>query len=122
MIYIKRDDREAKRLRKELDWIKEQLKIEEDERYISPQKGKKLSKFKLDNISSDDESSEVAYEYDDYDQDNQNNSQTDLTYQNEAYWSLPLNVREAVDKAKLKNNKSEFYYKLKDLKFNIKRY
>ena len=70
MIYIKRDDREAKRLRKELDWIKEQLKIEEDERYISPQKGKKLSKFKLDNISSDDESSEVAYEYDDYDQDN----------------------------------------------------
>jgi hypothetical protein len=31
-------------------------------------------------------------------------------------------VRAAVDKAKLKNQKSDFYYKLKDLKKNIKTY
>ena len=46
----------------------------------------------------------------------------DLTYQNEQYWKLPENVRDAIDKAKLKNQKSEFYYKLKDLKRNIKKY
>ena len=50
------------------------------------------------------------------------NYSMDMTYQNESYWKLPLNVRDAVDKAKLKNQKSEFYYKLKDLKRNIKKY
>ena len=56
-----------------------------------------------------------------YDEDNKNDV-VDLSYQNEAYWNLPQQVREAIDKAKIKNRKSEFYYKLKDLKFNIKRY
>ncbi len=51
-----------------------------------------------------------------------NNTKVDLSYKNESYWNLPQQVREAIDKAKIKNKKSEFYYKLKDLKFNIKRY
>ena len=46
----------------------------------------------------------------------------DLTYQDENYWRLPENVRAAIDNAKKKNNKTEFYYKLRDLKKNIKRY
>jgi len=46
----------------------------------------------------------------------------DDTYKNETYWKLPENVRAVVDKAKLKNQKSDFYYKLKDLKKNIKTY
>jgi len=35
---------------------------------------------------------------------------------------LPENVRAAIDSAKSKNSKSEFYYKLRDLKKNIKKY
>ena len=46
----------------------------------------------------------------------------DMTYQNESYWRLPENVRKAIDTAKSKNQKSEFYYKLRDLKKNINRY
>ena len=46
----------------------------------------------------------------------------DESYKNEAYHRLPENVKAAVDKAKLKNQKSDFYYKLKDLKKNIKTY
>lgn len=46
----------------------------------------------------------------------------DMTYQNESYWRLPENVRLAIDNAKKKNSKSEFYYKLRDLKKNIKKY
>ena len=49
-------------------------------------------------------------------------TEIDMGYQTSAYWNLPANVRAAVDKAKEKNKKSEFYYKLKDLKKSIKVY
>ena len=70
----------------------------------------------LDKESSESSEVDVASEEED------NNDVVDLSYQNEAYWNLPEQVREAIDKAKIKNNKSEFYYKLKDMKLNIKRY
>jgi hypothetical protein len=34
----------------------------------------------------------------------------DESYKNDAYWSLPENVRAAIDKAQNKNGKSQFYY------------
>ena len=34
----------------------------------------------------------------------------DMSYKNSAYWSLPENVRNAIDLAKLRSQHSEFYY------------
>ena len=40
-------------------------------------------------------------------------------WQNDQYWTLPENVRKAIDVAKLKRKNSEFYYKLKLLNDKI---
>ena len=45
-----------------------------------------------------------------------------MGYQTSEYWNLPPNVRAVIDKAKERNRKSDFYYKLKDLKKSIKVY
>ena len=45
-----------------------------------------------------------------------------MSYQTPTYWKLPPNVRAAIDKAKEKKRKSEFYYQLKELKKKIKVY
>jgi len=40
-------------------------------------------------------------------------------WRNKDYWSLPENVRNAVDKAKEKKHQSDFYYKLADVNEKI---
>ena len=60
--------------------------------------------------------------YDSDESDDAGSIEIDKGYQTSTYWNLPPNVRAVVDKAKEKNRKSEFYYKLKDLKKSIKVY
>ena len=43
----------------------------------------------------------------------------DMSYKNKAYWSLPENVRNAIDIAKQKSKYSEFYHKLNTLNEKI---
>jgi len=40
-------------------------------------------------------------------------------WRNKDYWSLPENVRAAVDKAKEKKRQSDFYYRLADVNDKI---
>ena len=48
-----------------------------------------------------------------------NSKDEDIQFKNKEYYNLPENVRNAIDMAKLKNNKSEFYYKLSNLNEKI---
>jgi len=43
----------------------------------------------------------------------------DESYKNKAYWSLPENVRKAIDTAKQRSQHSDFYYRLQNLNDKI---
>mmetsp|Transcript_39262 Transcript_39262/g.59922 ORF Transcript_39262/g.59922 Transcript_39262/m.59922 type:complete len:194 (+) Transcript_39262:352-933(+) len=47
------------------------------------------------------------------------NKKKDETYKNQAYWTLPENVRKAIDVAKQKSQHSDFYYRLQNLNDKI---
>lgn len=49
-------------------------------------------------------------------------SGTRSPWQNEEYWSLPANVRNAIDLSNSKSTHSRFYYKLQDLNDKLKVY
>lgn len=64
--------------------------------------------------ASDDEQSECSEDKDQSENSNISNKDEKICdWKNKAYWSLPENVRSAIDLAKAKKKHSDFYYKLK---------
>ena len=128
------EDQEVQRLRKELEYVKRSLRLEEQANDPKPAhvchvKGGRCSASSYSSASrSCCEIERQAQEQQDflkYDSDESfeaGPTEIDLGYRTSTYWNLPPNVRAAIDKAKEKNRKSEFYYRLKDLKKSIKVY
>jgi len=100
-------------LQKQEDQIKEEETAVEDKGKSQRSKEEKVQNSTSE-ITSEVEESECSKEEDDSANSNVSGKDEQVCdWKNKAYWSLPENVRAAIDLAKAKKKHSDFYYKLK---------
>ena len=112
-VSINQDDPFANIFVSEVDYLKGKQRFMEHDRKVKQRQQRTLERFSLSpNKQYTQVKSDHANSSDDDEDSKQPPKPPTYYWRDEKYWSLPENVRKAIDVAKLRNKHTDFYYKL----------